>query len=250
MHLAPERLHPVAAASFADILRYKLLSVLFTVGFRFHTRGMGSFRQAWRFHFAQTFPLQRRGQPAGLFDWFDADPRPGLELDLLQLPLQQDPRSIARGWETLESAFGVTNEQRAAREKDGHDFRFYICPTQNWPSFVLRMADGTTRDVGAMFEEGEEWSRDGLALYLQSEAEGWARERESLARLAGRATAFPKYADTSPEATAMFEQMEKLPCTAVGMWLFPADAFKESTEPDMFHFNVSSVRPGLFLFNL
>jgi hypothetical protein len=52
------------------------------------------------------------------------------------------------------------------------------------------------------------------------------------------------------EATEMFEQMEKVPWTAVGMWPASADAFEKSTDPDMLYFNVSGVCPGLFLLNL
>jgi hypothetical protein len=45
--------------------------------------------------------------------------------------------------------------------------------------------------------------------------------------------------------------MEKMPCLAVGMWLFPAEAFdKEPTNPRRLAFDVSPVRPGLFLYEL
>jgi hypothetical protein len=46
--------------------------------------------------------------------------------------------------------------------------------------------------------------------------------------------------------------MEKAPSTAIGMWLFPAEAFKE---PDSLYlpkciFDMSTARPGLFLFEV
>ncbi|KAH6838346.1 hypothetical protein B0I37DRAFT_387563 [Chaetomium sp. MPI-CAGE-AT-0009] len=252
VYLTPGTLHPDAAASFADILRHKLRSLFFVIGFRCPTRGMGVFpSRNWRFHFAQTFPLRRRGHPASAFHWFEADPRPGLDLDLLQLPLSNDPRELSQGWRRLESAFGITQEERAAREKHHDGFRFYICPTQKWPTQAMRRANGTiTFHEGDEEEEEEVWSRDEMAQHLQFEAEDWLSERERLTSMLGGTDTFPKYAYTSPEATERFELMEKLPCTAVGMWTFPPDAFKEFINPSLFCFNVSGVRPGLFLFQV
>ncbi len=44
----------------------------------------------------------------------------------------------------------------------------------------------------------------------------------------------------------MFERMERLPCTAIGMWLFPAEAFGEPTNVRKAVFDMSAVNPGLF----
>ncbi|KAH6641879.1 hypothetical protein F5144DRAFT_482231 [Chaetomium tenue] len=252
VHLTPETLHPVATASFSDILRSQLRSLFFVIGFRFDTRGMGSTPATnWRFHFAQTFPLHRRGNPVGRFHWFGADPRPGLELDLLQVPFNSDPRGLLEGWRRLESAFGITQEHRIAQEKQPNGFRLYICPTHRWPSYSVLMASGITTFGGP--EDGEEqevWSRDELAKHLEFEDEDWLRDRVQLTRIFRGPTILPKYAYNYPEARKTLELMEKLPCTAVGMWLFPADAFKEFTCPEFFSFNVAGVRPGLFLFEV
>ncbi len=50
----------------------------------------------------------------------------------------------------------------------------------------------------------------------------------------------------------MFEAMEKLPCTAIGMWLFRflAEAFPPPAIPQLISFNMAAVRPGLFLFQV
>jgi hypothetical protein len=108
--LAPAALHPAAAASFTDILQCRLRSVLFAIRFRTRYRGLAEFpsRQGYQYHFAQTFPLARRDHPAGAFHWLEADPRPGVEIDIQQLPLGQDPQLLARGWKQLEQAFGIT----------------------------------------------------------------------------------------------------------------------------------------------
>lgn len=45
----------------------------------------------------------------------------------------------------------------------------------------------------------------------------------------------------------MFEAMEKLPCTAVGMWPFPAETFPPNPNPWLISDNTATVRPGLFL---
>lgn len=154
VHLTPETLHPAAASSFAVILRYRLRSLFFVIGFRCPTRGMGSFpARNWRFHFAQTFPLRRRGAPVSNFHWFEGDPRPGLELDLLQLPFSDDPRGIVEGWRRLESAFGITEEQRTGREKHPKDCHVYICPTHDWPAQAMQWASGTTTLRGQEDEE-------------------------------------------------------------------------------------------------
>ncbi|KAH6844720.1 hypothetical protein B0I37DRAFT_327466 [Chaetomium sp. MPI-CAGE-AT-0009] len=244
VHLTPARLHPVAAASFTDILRNKLQSLLCIIGFRnFRTRALGEFpAPGWRFHFPQTFPLRRRGNPTGVFHWLTADPRPGVEIDLRQVPLNTDPREISRGWSELEHAFGITQTQRAARENNPDGFRFYICPAQFWH------AHEGTATIGAEEEQEDVWSRDNLARFLKYEAENWLSERERFGGILG--STWPKYGYQSREDAEMLEVMEKLPCTAIGMWLFPAEVFKEPTNSQRVCFDVRTARPGLFLFEV
>ena len=242
LRLTPETVHQVGATSFREILHYKLRSVLCTVHFRHATRGLGEFLVArWRYHFAQTFPLRRRGPSIGAFRWLTADPRPGVSIDLRQVPFDIDPRFICRGWCELERAWGITEAQRTARKNRAGGFRFYICPTQYWPK------DNRTGTVAAEDETEELWSRDELAQYLQFEVEEWDEERTWMAGHDGK---LPKYGYQSPEDTEMLERMEKLPCTAIGMWLFPAEAFKDPFIPRRFCFDLREARPGLFLFEV
>ncbi|KAH6840636.1 hypothetical protein B0I37DRAFT_219690 [Chaetomium sp. MPI-CAGE-AT-0009] len=236
--LTPAVLHPAAATSFADILRRSLRSVLCITNFRSRLRGMGEFPTSkWHYHFAHTFPLFRRGHGAGSFHWFDTDPRPGVEIDLRQLPLQDDPRPLPQAWEQLEQAFGITEEQRAARDSHGGGggFRFYICPTVSWP---------------AQFETPtpvEEGSREELAGHLRFEIYAWLRERRYIS-LTTPGYMIPKHGTMIDAET--FERMEKAPSLAIGMWLFPPEAFKRPTILRRSCFNVSAVRPGLFLFEV
>ena len=68
--------------------------------------------------------------------------------------------------------------------------------------------------------------------------------------MAGHDGKLPKYGYQSPEDTEMLERMEKLPYTAIGMWLFPAEAFKDPFIPRRFCFDLREARPGLFLFEV
>ncbi|KAL2146622.1 hypothetical protein VTI28DRAFT_3121 [Corynascus sepedonium] len=255
VNLTPEMLHPAAAASFADILRYKLRSLLCVVDFRGSTRGMGAppLGGGWRSHFAQTVPLRQRGHVTGSFHWLQADPRPGVELDLRQVPIRDDPHLIVRNWRRLEHLFGVTRNQQATRESDDDcGFCLYVCPTKNWSTPDMQRTGGAgTWNVREMEAEAEAvWSRDELAQYLQYEAEDWDENRWYIARIFGGTHQSPKYSSDSREEAEIFEAMEKLPCTAIGMWLFPAEAFPPPTNPQLLSFNLSAVRPGLLLFEV
>ncbi len=169
-------LHPAATTSFANILRCKLPSLLCAVDFWGSTRGMGAppLGGGWRSHFAQTFPLRRRGHLIGDFYWLQADPRPGVELDLRQLPINDDPHLILRNWRQLEHLFGMTRDQQAIQE-NGNDsnFRLYICPTKCWPTQDKKRVHGEgTWDAQEMEAKAEiVWSRGQLARHIQYEAE-------------------------------------------------------------------------------
>lgn len=234
--LAPERLHPAAAESFADILRTKLRSVLCVSTFQSSMRGIGQPPGApsCAYHFAQTFPLRRRGLAVGALEWFETDPRWGVEFDLLHVPLTTDPRRIARCWEKMEASFGINQ-----RPKDDA-FRFYICPSLYWP--------GMNQMLGQTGQPDDR-PREGIARHLREEAEEWLVKRQRLLNLS-----------TDPDATLLpregslldaerFEKMETVPSTAIGMWVFPPEAFKEGVAGDNI-FDVSATRPGLLLFDL
>ncbi|KAK3293765.1 uncharacterized protein B0H64DRAFT_405422 [Chaetomium fimeti] len=248
--LTPDALHPVAAASFTDILRRRLRSVLFVIRFRSCYRGLGEFpaRQGYQYHFAQTFPLGRRNHPAGAFHWLDADPRPGVDIDIRQLPLGGDPRVLGRGWKQLEQAFGVTrpaqdqqHDGEARGEGGNAGLRLYVCPRVTWPKYeradllALNIAATQPQEGHSEEEDDEEGPRADLARHLRS------FPNDPLVPV-------PRHGDVVD--AEMFARMERLPCTAIGMWLFPAEAFNEPTVPHRSCFDASAVRPGLILFDL
>ncbi|KAK3902842.1 hypothetical protein C8A05DRAFT_43825 [Staphylotrichum tortipilum] len=214
-YLTPDYLHPRAAASFTDMLQRTLRSVLFVIGFRNRSyRGLGEWpsHEVYQYHFAQTLPLARREHPAGAFHWLDADPRPGVDIDIRQLPLGDDPRLLVRGWKQLEML---------AMEENG----------------------------GGGVEPGP---RAELARHLREEAADWQHSRtwlhETDLRIFPRSIMMPKQGYVLDTETS--ESMERLPCTAIGLWLFPAEAFKQPTYSPRLLFDLSPARPGLFLFEV
>lgn len=252
----PDNLHHAAAASFAEILRTgKLRSVLFIQPFRDRVRGMAELPTSpvYRYHFAQTFPFYRRDLHPATFDWLEKDPRKGVEHDLSQVPLGNDPRLLAKDWHLLEDLIGVKRgiDMDADEQYEGGDnvgkFRLYICPTLTWRSAMsLRSPD----DPQPTSEE----QRADFAEYLQEEAIEWRSSRQfifdtfSLApetRLP-RLPRLPRHGRVVDAET--FEAMERAPSTTVGMWLFPAHAFKEPTIPRKSCFDLSGTHPGLILF--
>ncbi len=251
--LTPMMVHPVAATSFANILRSRLRSVLCVVHFRDQMRGMPevSTGTGIRHHFAQALPLRRRGLPAGAFDWLETDPRPAVDVDLKQISLAGDPRPLAHGWKRLEKAFGVRE-----RAKDS-DFRLYICPTLRWsPGHNPRQN----------FTPGQpypppKWSRSELARHLREEEKDWLAKRQladsllGVLVLAGPVTGPLSEPRSIPRHGLMvdaetFERWERAPTTAVGMWVFPAEAFEDRKNRRSNLFDVSHVRPGLVLFDV
>ncbi|KAH6612914.1 hypothetical protein B0J18DRAFT_460782 [Chaetomium sp. MPI-SDFR-AT-0129] len=273
--LTPDKLHPTAAASFAAILRHKLHTLFYIVDFRYSARGMGPnpFSSGWRTHFAQSFPIRRRGHVVGGFQWFPADPRPGVALDLRQVPLWEDPRTMLQGWRDLERVFflfdsGVPagNQQQAAatsRESDddgGHGgCRVYICPTQKWPTVPNTWPPVVqpTIDLDAEHEIQERaaereavWSRDELRQHFRDEVTQWEKQRANTPYSLQDSPPDSKYSTDSPEEMEVFLEMEKLPCTAIGMWLMEAEAFPPPTDRRFHTFNLSSIRPGLLLFQV
>ncbi len=198
----------------------------------------------WRIHFAQTFPLSRRGHQTGSFSWLPADPRPGVELDLRQVAVSDYPHIMLRGWRGLERGFGVT----------GGGCRVYLCPSQRWPTQGMQPRNNDPRLCGVRRVEAEgeaAWSRDELAQHLRYEAKDWVRARWFPTRISGGTYPFPKYRCDSPQEAEVYEAMEKLPCTAVGLWLFPAEAVPQPFDPRTNTYNLAAVaRPELFLFHV
>ncbi len=287
----PAALHPIAAASFTGILQHGLRSVLFLVPFRDRHRGQGvpfwKNDSEWQtdvpsdgdhWHFAQTLPLARRDRPACSFDWLEADPRPGVEVDGRNLTLGYDPRRLAHGWKQLEQAFGITrpidtqrrqqHEPHAATNKAvAYGPRFYVCPSILWPEYEREEVRRQIREPpphlmpfrafpAPQLLEGEDEEADQprseLKRHLREEDERWQKDRsafhEAIRVNSPDARMVPKQGSLM-DAEA-FERMERLPCTAIGLWLFPAEAFGEPTDVKQVVFDMSAVKPGLFLFDV
>jgi hypothetical protein len=212
------------------------------MGFRNNRRGMGEFR-CEEYHFAQTFPLCRRGNnTTGGFRWFESDPRPGVEFDLRQVTPRDEIPRLVYAWKDLERTCGVG-------QRNGIDqFQLYVCPTLQWPthSYTREPEDVSSR------EGLREGSREELSLHFRREAEHWDHTRKDLNfwfRCPDLEPLIPKHGKLVDAET--FEMMQKTPCTAIGMWLFPAEVFKKPVSSIKNAFDLSANDlPGLFLFEL
>jgi hypothetical protein len=159
----------------------------------------------------------------------------GVELDLPRLPSTGDPRRFSHYWTELEKAFGIS-------ERAKHDgFRLYLCPSLGWPDFQTEVP-------------GQEGSREELAQHLLHEQADWLFIRRDIWNITSKiipgCRVFPRHGPFVDAET--FEMMEKAPSTAIGMWLFPPEAFGE---PNSIYlpkciFDMSAARPGLFLFEV
>lgn len=283
-------MHPIAAASFTRILQHGLRTLLFLVPFRERHRGQAvRFRERYRgqanipsdgdqCHFAQTFPLARRDCPAGSFDWLEADPRPGVEVDIRNLTLGDDPRSLAQNWKQLEQAFGIArptdrpqqqqHQQQAETNRTvAAGLRLYVCPSMIWPycereevrrqisrypPLHLSQPGFPVAQLLEGKDEEEEQPRSELKRHLREEDEYWQYSRSCFhdaVRVASpNAGIVPTQGSLMDAET--FERMERLSCTAIGMWLFPAEAFGKPTDVRQIAFDMSAVKPGLFLFDV
>lgn len=232
--IVPAMLHPTAALSFASIL-CKLRSILCVDSFRpsLHRIGLTGFYNPT----PQTFPCLRRGCPTNAIDWLEADPRPGVQLELKQMNLVNDPRCLARAWWELEESFGVG---RMSLNADGNvHSTFYICPAECCGWHAPISTPESKREAI--------WT---LRLYLTrylplgTGEEDPTREHTTQGHPGGGLVPGD---GTIVDAEAS-ERKGRAPRTAIGMWLFRADAFKEPTGVRYNQFDVSAVRPGLILY--
>ncbi|KAL2155732.1 hypothetical protein VTH82DRAFT_474 [Thermothelomyces myriococcoides] len=286
-HVTPEILHPVAAESFADMLRDRLRSVSCVVAFRYYsTRVLNELPfnvrlENWKRHHLsdQTFPMSKVGNAVSTFRWLAADPRQGVEYDLRNVPLadEVDTGHLLRSWNELVRAFGITGKgkklvtretsgSRGGDEDDNDDqdggdsdsaprIRFYICPTVCWKPRRVRSEliemEGLVWPVRKEEEEKKKEEgglREQLAEFLEYEAEEWLGELRAMDQSPERCLLREKGCGDAVDSKALALKMGGY--TAVGMWLIPADAFQKCIDVQKNCYDVSDVRPGLFLFDV
>ncbi|KAK8035206.1 hypothetical protein PG993_010201 [Apiospora rasikravindrae] len=212
--------HPVATASFVDILSTKLRSLWCVEQLRANSRVCYVWPpQLGRMaHVAETCPLlphlDKLGRSCVDFDWLEHDPRP-VQPDLEQLPFDKDPRRFYYNWRCLEDSLGVIRRQTAS-----HPFHFYVCVANQVPRFEQ------------IDEEGKAMARSPLtksAVRQQVHRERWSEAIEWEAtsrpdvRCLGHGQAVPDPGSLLEEGRR--KQRERGATTALGMWIFPAEAF-------------------------
>ncbi len=246
----PAPIHPTAAASFADILRHKLRSLFLTLNSFETSRAQRSSyvlpQAQQRCHFAQTLPLGRAGHAAGAFRWLDADPRPGVELDISKVWTTDNPATLAQAWGQLERGFGITEADRAAREQAAHGgLELHFCLVQRW-----HFPQNEVEDV---------WSREALARRFQYDVSHWyAFTKGGRGEGNGPDERLQAYhgskgqMDQGPPEGAGAEM--SVPRDAIGMWIVPGQALKVPEEQPHDVFTLLQVtcgtRPRLLLFEV
>jgi hypothetical protein len=208
---------------------------------------------AVHFHFAWTHPLRRRGIPVGAFDWFETDPIPGVEMDNFMVDFTENPYLIASSWKKLEKQFGI----RERAKDDG--FRVYISPTLRWE---LEDEEPENRELSGNLRTPKlcKWSRAALLRHLGWEAKVWAGGPH-IGEASDNPGPFiiPGRSGTMGDAINS-GTLDTVPRAAIGMWLFPVEAFNETNvryaqdngigSKWSTKFDLSAIRPALYLFEL
>ncbi|TGO40691.1 hypothetical protein BHYA_0033g00450 [Botrytis hyacinthi] len=239
--------HPIAQASLTDILSTKLRTLwcvqkMFT---RTRVYGPGIYDRPvgmpqWMETLPMLPPLSRLGISHLNFEWIENDPRP-IEPDIGNMPFFKDPRQYHYNWKVIEEVLGVRHVT---------PFRVFACVfSELAPAGItghMTEPTGLELRVRQLVEsnrqmEKDEWERainHWVNLMRQirplSEStfdESWFRERNVM--------------------------LDRDDMTAIGMWLFPAEAFGRVDDhnfAEVYHSYKmrakSSVTPGLALFDL
>ncbi|KAK7934941.1 hypothetical protein PG985_000436 [Apiospora marii] len=254
--------HPVATASFVEILSTKIRSLWCVERLHCNSRVCyPSPPQPGRLvDVVETCPLrpsfERLDRGGSInFDWLERDPRPAVKSDLKHLTFQKDPRRFLHSWRNLEESLGV---QRPA----GSPFRFSVCVTSKMPGLRNEF------DQVALYYSPVTKRK----LRQQVHRRLWQESYDRTARSPESRT------DRSPETCDYKRpvlELGRLPvvgqgfteregqgaATALGMWVFAGDAFGAVDEghvedtyrvgryDDSVTFSVSEL-PGLVLFDV
>ncbi|KAF7916888.1 hypothetical protein EAE99_009513 [Botrytis elliptica] len=233
--------HPIAQASLTDILGTKLRTLWCVQKMYTRTRvyGPGIFDRPvgmpqWMETLPMLPPLSRLGISYLNFEWIENDPRP-IEADIGNMPFFKDPRRYLHSWKAIEEALGVRHVT---------PFRVFACVfSELAPAGItghMTQPTGVELRLRQLVEsnrqmEKDEWERAinywvNLMRPLSESAfdESWFRERNVM--------------------------VDRDDMTAIGMWLFPAEAFgrvHDHNFAEVYHSCKmranSSVTPGLAL---
>ncbi|KAF7955578.1 hypothetical protein EAE96_004504 [Botrytis aclada] len=234
--------HPIAIASLADILSTKLHSLWCVEKLLLDSRIYDDIGlQMGRRHLSETCPImpsmKQMGRSSVNFEWLKSDPRP-IQPDLRQLAFWRDPRRFYHSWCVLEGLLGVRRTTA---------FNFYVCVTTTLPAL---------NEWGEDFEQHvstKSGVRQMVDHHREAELAHWEESRKFFKNNFG--VDVPKHGFLRDEES--YEELERNPSTAVGMWIFSGKAFGQVNEeniPNVYgrfkpHFKMSEV-PGLALFDI
>ncbi|PQE04505.1 pectinesterase precursor protein [Rutstroemia sp. NJR-2017a BVV2] len=240
--------HPIAAASFVDILNTKLRSLWCLEQLLGKSRVYGPIPADLRFgakgppHILTTCPLvppvSKIGRSYIGFDYIESDPR-SVQEDLKFMSFMLDPRRFYRKWCALEESLGV---QRTGA------FSFKVCittemyPLEEWEEDDLEDHVSTRLGVRQVVERNH-----------QIEAEAWPR----VIKFWG--SDWPDWNDSSygrvlNKKSDDHAQSPENGTTTIGMWVFPGDAFEKENSSIQYDrckqvFQVAET-PGLVVFDI
>lgn len=239
--------HPVAQASLIDILSSKLRTLWCVQSLRTKTRVYGprifdrpQMAPKWMETLPMLPPMSTLGISHLNFEWFETDPRP-VEPDISKMPFMKDPRRYHHSWKVIEEALGV---------RHATSFRVYVCaaseiaPAELWGDIV--QPTGEKLGLHQLVEsnrqtEKKEW--DTIIDYWVNFVNDDSPPNEN------------KFDESSYRKRMAMVDRDDM--TAIGMWLFPEEAFGQVNDGNFaevynsYRMGVkSSVTPGLELFDL
>ncbi|KAK8065846.1 hypothetical protein PG997_012593 [Apiospora hydei] len=167
--------------------------------------------------------LDKLGRSCIDFDWLERDPRP-VQPDLEQLPFDKDPRRFYYSWRCLEKSLGVARRRTA----DSPPFRFYVCVANQVPRFEQIDDEGKAM---ARYPLTGSAVRQQVHRQRWSESIEWEGTSNPDVRCLGRGQAVPDPSRLLAEGRR--KRRERGATTALGMWIFPGEAFGQVKKDDL-----------------
>jgi hypothetical protein len=240
--------HPIAQASLIDILSTKLRTLWCVQNLNIKRRIYGPtifdlpvMIPKWMETVPMLPPMSTLGISYLNFEWFKNDPRP-VELDISRMPFIRDPRRYYYSWKVIEEALGVTHAT---------PFRVYVCVTSEIdPAELWRFRVQPTGEKLGLHQLVES-NRQTEKREWETIIDHWVNVWNENPPPNGN-----KF-DESSYRERMVMTANRDDVTAIGMWLFPEEAFGQVNDDNFaevynsYRMGIkSSVTPGLALFDL
>ncbi|KAK8063968.1 hypothetical protein PG996_008620 [Apiospora saccharicola] len=220
--------HPVATASFVEILSTKLRSLWCVESLEWNSRVYypspppepepGRLADV-----LEACPLRpcfgNLAQSSVSFDWLERDPRPAVGPDLPKLTFRKDPRRFLHSWRNLEESLGVRRPADSA-------FRFYVAVAN------AMLGEITSPEQWILYGHPTTNLRVRQQVHRRLWQESYDRQaRSAFDRLDPRPA--PEHGRFPEDGQGFKEREGQGAATALGMWMFPGDAFGSIDDCDV-----------------